>query len=126
MEKDFAEVAILGNWDYEQLREVFVNLIGNAIDAQHFSRRIAAIGKFDRYRLAGHAKMVGTRGNVTIGAHNHFFAGCVIGEAPQDLKYKDEPTGLLIGDHNVFREHVTVHRSKATRLRLVRSRASLR
>src|SRR6266851_8786706 len=50
-------------------------------------------------------------GCATIGAHNHFFAGCVIGEAPQDLKYKDEPTGLRIGDHNVFREHVTVHRS---------------
>src|SRR6266404_4314938 len=50
-------------------------------------------------------------GRTTIGAHNHFFAGCVIGEAPQDLKYGDEPTGLRIGDHNVFREHVTVHRS---------------
>ncbi len=50
-------------------------------------------------------------GCTTIGAHNRFFAGCVIGEAPQDLKYKDEPTGLRIGDHNVFREHVTVHRS---------------
>jgi UDP-N-acetylglucosamine acyltransferase len=35
----------------------------------------------------------------------------VIGDAPQDLKYKDEPTGLRIGDNNVFREHVTVHRS---------------
>jgi UDP-N-acetylglucosamine acyltransferase len=46
-----------------------------------------------------------------IGAENRFFAGCVIGEAPQDLKYKDEPTGLRIGDRNVFREHVTVHRS---------------
>src|SRR5260221_2498509 len=50
-------------------------------------------------------------GGTKIGAHNHFFAGCVIGEAPQDLKYKNEPTGLRIGDHNVFREHVTVHRS---------------
>lgn len=50
-------------------------------------------------------------GLTTIGAHNRFFAGCVIGEAPQDLKYKGEPTGLRIGDDNVFREHVTVHRS---------------
>jgi len=47
----------------------------------------------------------------TIGAHNRFFAGCVIGEAPQDLRYNGEPTGLRIGDHNVFREHVTVHRA---------------
>lgn len=50
-------------------------------------------------------------GLTKIGAHNHFFAGCVIGEAPQDLKYRNEPTGLRIGEHNVFREHVTVHRS---------------
>jgi UDP-N-acetylglucosamine acyltransferase len=50
-------------------------------------------------------------GQTSIGAHNQFFAGCVIGEAPQDLKFKGEPTRLRIGDHNVFREQVTVHRS---------------
>ncbi|MEY4388063.1 MAG: hypothetical protein RLY20_3346 [Verrucomicrobiota bacterium] len=50
-------------------------------------------------------------GVTTIGANNRFHAGCVIGDAPQDLKYKDEPTRLRIGEGNVFREHVTVHRS---------------
>jgi UDP-N-acetylglucosamine acyltransferase len=50
-------------------------------------------------------------GRLTMGSHNQFFAGCVIGEAPQDLKYKGAPTRVRIGDHNVFREHVTVHRS---------------
>jgi len=50
-------------------------------------------------------------GLTTIGAHNQFHAGCVIGDAPQDLKYDGAPTRLRIGDHNVFREHVTVHRS---------------
>lgn len=50
-------------------------------------------------------------GLTTIGAGNRFHAGCVIGDAPQDLKYKNEPTRLRIGDHNVFREHVTIHRS---------------
>jgi len=50
-------------------------------------------------------------GLTSIGAHNRFYAGGVIGEAPQDLKYSGEPTRLRIGDHNVFREHVTVHRS---------------
>jgi len=53
-------------------------------------------------------------GRTTIGANNHFFAGCVIGEAPQDLKYRGEPTSLSIGDDNVFREHVTVHRASKT------------
>lgn len=50
-------------------------------------------------------------GLTIIGTGNRFHAGCVIGDAPQDLKYKNEPTRLRIGDDNVFREHVTVHRS---------------
>jgi len=50
-------------------------------------------------------------GRTIIGSHNRFFAGCVIGEAPQDMRYAGEPTGCRIGDRNVFREHVTVHRS---------------
>ncbi|MGO8764886.1 MAG: acyl-ACP--UDP-N-acetylglucosamine O-acyltransferase [Limisphaerales bacterium] len=50
-------------------------------------------------------------GRTKIGANNVFHAGGVIGDAPQDLKYKNEPTRLRIGDGNVFREHVTVHRS---------------
>jgi len=50
-------------------------------------------------------------GIVLAGAGNQFHDGCVIGGPPQDLKYKDAPTRLRIGDNNVFREHVTVHRS---------------
>jgi UDP-N-acetylglucosamine acyltransferase len=50
-------------------------------------------------------------GLTKIGSHNHFHAGSVIGDAPQDLKYKGEPTAVRIGDHNVFRENVTVNRS---------------
>ena len=33
-----------------------------------------------------------------------------IGGAPQDTAYKNEPTKLLIGDHNTFREFCTIHR----------------
>lgn len=50
-------------------------------------------------------------GRTTIGARNRFHAGSVIGDAPQDLKYDGTPTRLRIGADNVFREHVTVHRS---------------
>jgi UDP-N-acetylglucosamine acyltransferase len=50
-------------------------------------------------------------GHTAAGAKNIFHTGCVIGDAPQDLKYHGEPTRLRIGDGNVFREHVTVHRS---------------
>jgi UDP-N-acetylglucosamine acyltransferase len=50
-------------------------------------------------------------GHTEIGANNRFYTGCVVGEAPQDLKYKNEPTRLRIAEGYVFREHVTVHRS---------------
>jgi UDP-N-acetylglucosamine acyltransferase len=50
-------------------------------------------------------------GHTTIGPGNLFYAGCVIGEAPQDVKYKDEPTLLQIGSHNLLREGFTAHRS---------------
>jgi UDP-N-acetylglucosamine acyltransferase len=50
-------------------------------------------------------------GHTQIGPDNHFYTGCVIGEAPQDLKYKNHPTRLRIGASNVFREHATIHRS---------------
>ncbi len=50
-------------------------------------------------------------GVTKIGVNNKFHCGAVIGEAPQDLKYKDAPTRTRIGDNNVFREGVTVHRA---------------
>jgi UDP-N-acetylglucosamine acyltransferase len=34
-----------------------------------------------------------------------------IGFPPQDLKYKGEPTGLVIGDNNILREYITIHRA---------------
>lgn len=48
-------------------------------------------------------------GHTTLGARNHIHAGAVIGDTPQDLKYKGEPTRLVIGDDNVIREHATIH-----------------
>jgi UDP-N-acetylglucosamine acyltransferase len=50
-------------------------------------------------------------GHTTLGADNRLHAGCVLGDAPQDLKYTDAPTRLRIGDHNTFREQVTIHRA---------------
>jgi UDP-N-acetylglucosamine acyltransferase len=50
------------------------------------------------------------RGPLVLGRRNTVFSGAVLGENPQHLKYQDEPTLLEIGDGNVFREHVTVHR----------------
>ena len=50
------------------------------------------------------------KGPTTIGAGNKIFQFASIGDAPQDLKYKGEPTRLEIGDRNVFREFTTMNR----------------
>ncbi len=50
-------------------------------------------------------------GNTTIGSGNRFFHSAVIGTISQDLKYKGEPTRLIIGDNNTFREFATVNLS---------------
>ena len=50
------------------------------------------------------------KGPTKIGKHNKIFQFSTIGEATPDLKYKGEPTTLTIGDHNVIREGVTIHR----------------
>jgi len=49
-------------------------------------------------------------GPTTIGKNNRFYQFCSIGAAPQDKKYAGEPTTLVIGDNNTFRENVTVNR----------------
>lgn len=50
------------------------------------------------------------KGPVTIGKDNHIYQFSSIGEDPQDKKYADEKTSLVIGDRNVIREFVTLHR----------------
>lgn len=50
------------------------------------------------------------RGPTRMGCHNRVFQFASIGEECQDKKYRGEATRLEIGDHNVFREGVTVHR----------------
>jgi UDP-N-acetylglucosamine acyltransferase len=50
-------------------------------------------------------------GRVTIGQHNRLYPGSVIGGEPQDLSYRGSDTEVVIGDHNVFRESVTVSRA---------------
>jgi UDP-N-acetylglucosamine acyltransferase len=60
-----------------------------------------------RTRIASHVVI---HGPTTIGEDNTFFQFASIGDAPQDKKYRGEPTRLEIGDRNVFRESCTVNR----------------
>lgn len=49
-----------------------------------------------------------------LGNGNVVFAGAVIGAPPQDKKYHGEPTRAVVGDENMIREHVTIHRGTPT------------
>lgn len=48
-------------------------------------------------------------GNTSIGNNNTFFPFSSIGSIPQDKKYKGENSQLIIGNNNIFREHVTIN-----------------
>lgn len=48
-------------------------------------------------------------GVTTIGEHNTIFPFASIGSQPQDLKFGGERSELVIGNHNVIREHVTMN-----------------
>lgn len=50
-------------------------------------------------------------GRTTIGRYNHIYPGVVIGGEPQDLSYQGSDTQVVIGDHNVIREAVTINRA---------------
>ncbi|SUC13297.1 UDP-N-acetylglucosamine acyltransferase [Proteus vulgaris] len=49
-------------------------------------------------------------GHTRIGRENQIYQFASIGEANQDLKYHGEPTQVIIGDRNLIRESVTIHR----------------
>tara|TARA_B100001123_G_C15159661_1_gene966966 strand:+ start:387 stop:1157 length:771 start_codon:yes stop_codon:yes gene_type:complete len=50
------------------------------------------------------------KSGTTIGDNNKIFQGSTLGEAPQDLKYNDEKTTLVIGNNNTIRENCTLNR----------------
>ncbi len=49
-------------------------------------------------------------GPLSMGRDNFVGHGAILGKSPQHKGYRGEATWLRIGDENVFREHVTVHR----------------
>ncbi len=67
----------------------------------------------------GDRTWVGPNANVmdrtTIGADCKIFPGAVIGAEPQDLKFSNEPTNVVIGNRTVIRECVTIHRATVDR-----------
>lgn len=58
-------------------------------------------------RIASHVVIEGPS---RIGNNNEFYQFASVGAAPQDKKYKGEPTLLEIGDNNIIRECATLNR----------------
>lgn len=67
----------------------------------------------EHVRIEG-GTMVGDHARVEgwtlIGEGCQIYPFSVVGAAPQDLKYRGEPTELLVGPGNIFREFCTIHR----------------
>jgi UDP-N-acetylglucosamine acyltransferase len=82
--------------------------------------QVAADAEVGPYAVIGAEVVIGSRtwvgphalivGHTTIGEDNRIFQFASIGEAPQDKKYRGEPTRLVIGDRNVMREYCTISR----------------
>src|SRR5437868_9757278 len=61
----------------------------------------------DGVRVASHCVI---EGPAEFGSGTRFFPFVSAGQAPHDLKYKGEPSRLVVGERNVFREFTTIHR----------------
>ncbi len=62
-------------------------------------------------RIEAHAVI---DGHTIIGSRNTIGSFSSIGTPPQDIHYKGEPTELIIGDDNIIREYVSIHRGTAS------------
>ena len=62
----------------------------------------------DECEIRAHAVV---KSHVVLGGGNRVHEGAVLGGEPQDLSFQGGETGVVIGDRNVLREGVTIHRS---------------
>jgi UDP-N-acetylglucosamine acyltransferase len=90
----------------------------------HPKAKIDASVQVGAYSIIGEQVEIGANAHIQshvvidgitqIGEGCVFFPHASIGLPPQDLKYKGEPTRLIIGHNNTFREFVTINRGTAT------------
>ncbi len=57
-------------------------------------------------KISAHAVL---QGQTTLGQGNVVFPFASVGSIPQDLKFKGEPSELVIGDRNIIREYVSLN-----------------
>lgn len=82
-------------------------VIGKNVSIGAFCLIDADVSIGDNTVLESH---VVVKGKTRIGKGNHIYQFASIGEDCQDKKYAGEPTELIIGDNNIIRESVTIHR----------------
>jgi len=81
-------------------------VLGKGIRIGPFCHIGANVVLGDRVELKSHVVMAG---KTQVGADTMIFPFAVIGEIPQDKKFKGEDTQLIIGSRNRIREHVTMN-----------------
>ena len=92
---------IQGGWIHETAR------LGDSVEISPGAVVGPSVTVGDRCRIGENAVI---KGSAVLGVENVVHACAVIGGAPQDRSYRDEPTRVEIGDRNTFREGVTVNR----------------
>ncbi len=78
---------------------------GTSVGPYVVIERNVTIGANNRIEARAHIS-TGT----TLGDENHIHMGAIVGHTPQDVTFKDAPTFTKIGDRNIIREYVTIHR----------------
>lgn len=81
-------------------------VIGKDVSIGHFSIIGKNVKVGDGTRVGPHVTLTG---HTTIGKNNKIFQYASVGEVPQSMAYRDEPTELQIGDNNIIRESCTLH-----------------
>ncbi|HET7202919.1 MAG TPA: acyl-ACP--UDP-N-acetylglucosamine O-acyltransferase [Steroidobacteraceae bacterium] len=82
-------------------------VLGEDVDIGAFAVVGPDVQVGDRTKIGSHAVV---HRHTRLGADNLVHSFASVGDAPQDKKYKGEPTRLEIGDRNVIREFVTLNR----------------
>jgi UDP-N-acetylglucosamine acyltransferase len=121
-----ADLVIVFEGDTQSAPAVAPGSTGAAIHETALVHASATVGEgtvVGPYAMVGPDVTIGRRcrvgalavvdGCTSIGDDTEIYPFASIGLAPQDLKFKGEPTRLVIGRQNVFREFVTIHRGTA-------------
>ena len=91
--------------------------IGARVEIGPFCHVGPRVTLHDDVRLVSH---IVVDGDTVVGEGAVLYPFCTVGLAPQDLKYKGEPTRCEIGARTQIREHCTIHRGTVTGTGLTR------